>query len=196
MLFVTIYVDDFLVFTNDEELKKKLKCYLNSRFKMKNIGEAKFCLGLQITHDRTNGKLFLDQQAYIKDVLKRFNMENSKPVATPMDSNVKLDKSMGPKTPEEMAEMKNVPFKEAVGSLLYAAQATRPDIAFAVNLVSQFSINPGRQHWEAVKRIMRYLRGTLDAKLMYTRGGDSQLTGYTDADWGGDPDTRKSTTGY
>ncbi|XP_055623253.1 uncharacterized protein LOC129766690 [Toxorhynchites rutilus septentrionalis] len=92
--------------------------------------------------------------------------------------------------------MKKVPFKEVVGSLLYAAQATRPDIAFAVNLVSQFSANPGRQHWEAVKRIMRYLRGTCDEKLMYLKSGDSQLTGYTDADWGGDTDTRKSTTGY
>lgn len=143
-----------------------------------------------------SGKLFLDQQMYIEEVLKRFNMENSKPVATPIDPGMKLDRSMCPKTQEEVEEMKKVPFKEAVGSLLYAAQATRPDIAFAVNLVSQFSMNPGRQHWEAVKRIMRYLRGTSDAKLTYTKEGDPQLTGYTDADWGGDPDTRKSTTGY
>lgn len=74
MLFVTIYVDDFLVFTNNAEVKEKLKTYLNSRFKMKTLGEAKFCLGLRISRDRLNGKLSLDQQPYIEDILKRLNM--------------------------------------------------------------------------------------------------------------------------
>ncbi|XP_055523093.1 uncharacterized protein LOC129717258 [Wyeomyia smithii] len=107
-----------------------------------------------------------------------------------MDPGIKIDESMCPTTPEEIEEMKNVPFR---GCWIITV---RPDIAFAVNLVSQFSANPGKRHWEAVKRIMRYLRGTCCARLSYTRDNDSQLTGYTDADWGGDADTRKSTTGY
>ena len=92
--------------------------------------------------------------------------------------------------------MRNVPYKEAVGCLTYLAQGTRPDILLAVNKVSQFSGNPGRRHWEATKRIMRYLKGTIGHRLEYNRAGDPQFTGYTDADWGGDPTNRKSTTGY
>lgn len=177
-------------------MKLKLKCFLNSRFKMKDLGEAKFCLGLRITRDREKGKIFIDQQNYIEEILKRFNMANSNAVSTPADASLKLDKTMSPSTPEEAEAMKAVPFKEAVGSLLYAAQATRPDIAYAVNMVSQFCSDPGQRHWEAVKRILRYLRGTTEARLEYSANGTSQLTGYTDADWGGDVDTRKSTTGY
>ncbi|XP_065075013.1 uncharacterized protein LOC135698808 [Ochlerotatus camptorhynchus] len=95
-----------------------------------------------------------------------------------------------------MEEMKSVPYKEAVGCLSFAAQVTRPDIAFAVNVVSQYSANPGRPHWEAVKRIIRYLKGTITKKLEYSTSGPADIVGYSDADWGGDADDRKSTTGY
>lgn len=196
MMFVTIYVDDFLLFTNDQALKKKLKAFLNSRFKMKDLGEAKLCLGLRITRDRKNGKLWLDQKQYLKDVLERFSMANCNSVSTPADPSAKLDKTMCPSDPEEVREMQTVPYKEAVGSLMYAAYATRPDIAFAVNTVSKFSNNPGRRHWEAVKRIIRYLKGTMDHRLQFSKQSNPDLTGYSDADWGGDAEERKSTTGY
>lgn len=196
MIFVTIYVDDFLLFTNDSEMKKKLKTYLNSRFKMKDLGEAKLCLGLRITRDRTKGKIWIDQQQYILDVLNRFNMANCNSVSTPADPGVKLDQAMCPSNQEEIQSMQSIPYKEAVGSLTYIAQATRPDISFAVNMVSKFSSNPGRRHWEAVKRIIRYLKGTSDNRLEYSVTGNPQLTGYTDADWGGDEENRRSTSGY
>ncbi|XP_062542059.1 uncharacterized protein LOC134210052 [Armigeres subalbatus] len=103
---------------------------------------------------------------------------------------------MAPKSQKEIEEMKRIPFKEAVGCLSFVAQITRPDIAYALNAVSQFSSNPGRQHWEAVKKIMRYLKRTSLKKLEYTNHGPRDLVGFSDADWGGDPDNRKSTTGY
>ncbi|XP_055605732.1 uncharacterized protein LOC129753907 [Uranotaenia lowii] len=123
-------------------------------------------------------------------------MADAKPMSIPADPSVRLGKSMGPNGPEEEAEMKKVPFKEAVGSLSFAPQVTRPDISFAVNAVSQFGSNPGRQHWEAVKKIIRYLKGTTTNKLEYSKRGSSELVGFSDADWGGDPDNRRSTTGY
>lgn len=196
MLFVTIYVDDLLIFTNDRRLKKRLKDFLMQRFKMKDLGEATHCLGIRIQRDRREGKLSLDQQAYIEEIVRRFGMTNANPVAAPADPSGRLEKSMAPKTEREKMEMRDVPYKEAVGCLSFVAQTTRPDIAFAVNAVSQFSSNPGRQHWEAVKRIIRYLKGTATKKLQYKRDENGQLVGYSDADWGGDPDSRRSTTGY
>lgn len=196
MIFVTIYVDDLLIITNNAYLKKRLKEFLNNRFQMKDLGTAQLCLGLRINRDRKGGTLRLDQQHYIEEVLKRFNLNNCRPVATPADPGNKLEASTSEETAEEIQEMQNVPYKEAVGCLTYLAQGTRPDILLAVNKVSQFSSNPTRRHWEAVKRIMRYLKGTIDYCLEYSREGDPQFTGYTDADWGGDPASRKSTTGY
>lgn len=163
---------------------------------MKDLGEAAFCLGLRITRDRNEGKLWIDQEHYTNSVLERFNMVNCNPVSTPADASLRLDKTMSPSTPAEALDMKGVPYQEAVGCLTYLAQATRPDISFAVNQVSQFNSNPGRIHWNAVKRIMQYLRGTSGQRLAYSKGQCEELVGYTDADWGGDPDSRKSTTGY
>lgn len=182
MTFVTIYVDDFLLFSNDSEMKKKLKIFLHSRFKMKDLGEARFCIGLKITRDRVNGKIWLDQQQYVKDVLERFNMANCSPVSTPVDPGAKLNKSMCPSEPKEVQSMQAIPYKEAVGSLMFIAQATRPDISFAVNMVSKFSSNPGRRHWEEVKRIMRYLKGTSNNRMEYSVTGNPHFTGYTDGD--------------
>ena len=196
LLFVTIYVDDFLIFTNDLNMKQKLKANLNRRFKMKDLGQASHCLGIRITRNREDGKLWLDQQAYVEDIVKRFGMADCYPVAMPAEPSLRLDKTMSPGTKEEAEEMQKVPYKEAVGCLSFAAQVTRPDIAFAVNMVSQFAANPGKQHWEAVKRIFRYLKGTASKKLEYSKEGADQIRGYTDADWGGDPDDRRSTTGY
>ncbi|XP_049308584.1 uncharacterized protein LOC125777524 [Bactrocera dorsalis] len=102
---------------------------------------------------------------------------------------------MCPKTEEEKKEMEKVPYMEAVGSLLYAAQNTRPDISFAVNLLSRFSQNPGKGHWLALKRVMRYLKGTVNKGIVFRKSVQG-LTGYCDADWAGDLDQRRSTSGY
>ncbi|XP_062710954.1 uncharacterized protein LOC134288990 [Aedes albopictus] len=103
---------------------------------------------------------------------------------------------MGLQTSEEEDKMKDVLFRQLVGGLQFLAQSTRPDIAYAVNSVSTFSGNPGEPHWTAAKRILRYLKGTLNTKLVYQKKPDSLFEGYSDADWGNDADTRQSVTGY
>jgi hypothetical protein len=105
---------------------------------------------------------------------------------------------MSPTTPEETEEMRSVPYLQAVGSLMYLATATRPDISYAVGVLARFSKNPGLQHWKAVKHLFRYLKGTLDLKLTYAPVPHSTelFTTYTDADHAGNPDNGRSTGGY
>lgn len=162
---------------------------------MKDMGEAAFILGMKITRDRKDGKLWVDQERYLQDILKRFNLEDCNSVDIPVDVNQKLSSEFSPTTPDEKAEMKDVPYQEVVGSLLYAAQISRPDIAYAVGALSKFNKNPGRVHWTAAKRVMRYLKGTLNYKLEFTKQPGS-ITGFSDADWASDLEKRRSTTGY
>eukprot|EP00253_Pinus_taeda_P007700 PITA_07700 len=113
---------------------------------------------MRITRDSENRKLTLSQNEYIQKVLKRFNMHNAKPVSTPFASYFKLSKEMCPKTQEDMDYMSKVPYASTVGSLMYAMVRTRPDIAHAVGVVSRYMNNPGKEHWMAVKWILRYLK--------------------------------------
>jgi hypothetical protein len=150
---------------------------------------------MEITHDRKNKKLWLSQEKYIERVLERFNMKGAKPVSSPLGNHFKLSKRACPTTQEEKDKMANVPYASAVGSLMYAMVCTRPDIAQAVGVVSRYLSNPGRDHWEAVKWILKYLRGS--SKLCLCYGGSKPiLEGFTDADMAGDLDFRKSTSGY
>lgn len=103
---------------------------------MKDIGPAHYILGIKLTRDREKGKLWLDQKLYIDDMLKKFNMDQCNAITTPMDINQKIPKDMCPKSEEEIIEMANVPYQEAIGSIIYAAQVTRPDISYAVGVLS------------------------------------------------------------
>lgn len=194
--YIGVYVDDSMVFSNDTELKQFLKAELFRRFDMKDLGEAKFCLGLRINRDRENGIIYLDQRRHIVDLLHKFNMTECNPKFVPADVHQKLSIEMCPKTSREKEMMANVPYQEAVGSLLYISQGSRPDITYAVHSVSRFNHNPGMVHWEAVKRIMRYLKATLEAKLVFSKASNSNISGYCDADWAADLDERRSCTGY
>ena len=133
----------------------------------------------------------MNQRIYIKEVLKRFNMENCKSVIIPFDVNSKLLKLSDEEFMNVEREMEGVPYKAIVGSLMYAMVATKAGIAFTVNTVSK----AGPPHWMAIKHIMRYLKGTLDFKLCL-RGKHFVLRGFCDADWAGDANDRRSTTGY
>ncbi|RVX14623.1 Retrovirus-related Pol polyprotein from transposon TNT 1-94 [Vitis vinifera] len=137
-------------------------------------------------------KQFLE---YVKKVLNRFNMNEAKPVSTPLGSHFKLSKEQSLKTEEEKDHMSKVPYASTIGSLMYAMVCTRPDIAHAVGVVSKFMSRPGKQHWEAVKWILRYLKGSLDTCLCFT-GASLKLQGYVDADFASDIDSRKSTIGF
>lgn len=190
-LLVAIYVDDFLLFYKDEEKLRAIKDFLNREFQMKDIGPAKNCIGIKIRQ----GKDFieLDQSNYIKEILERFGMQDSKPVKTPSDTSQKLSVQM---VTEENSLVGLVPYQEAVGSLLYLTQSTRPDIAFAVNDVSRFNNGHSEAHWKAVKRIFRYLNGTTELKLRFTKAKSNEIRAYSDADWASEIDKRRSCSGY
>lgn len=193
-LIVTIYVDDFLIFWKNQNTLDELKEALCNAFKMKDLGAATSCIGIHITYECEG--IALDQKAYISEVIQRFGMADSNPIATPSDLNQKLSVTMSPTNEEEKQAMAEIPYQSLVGCLLFIAQGTRPDIAFAVNDVSRFNSNYGRPHWTAVKRILRYLKGTLDYKLHFSKSNDNFLAGYCDSDWASDVDKRRSCTGY
>lgn len=194
ILIIAVYVDDLLIFSNDTKMKNEVKKALMDRLKMKDLGQAHYILGMKITRDRKNGIIYLDQEKYIKNMLERFNMTDCKPVSTPMDQI--LSKDMQPKTKNEKEKMEDVPYMEAVGSLIHASQCTRPDIAQAVASVSRYNKNPGPGHWTAVKRIFRYLKGTASKKLVFRKTGSFIPLGYCDSNWGNDLDDGRSTSGY
>jgi hypothetical protein len=196
ILYLILYVDDLLMASGDKGMMERLKTALMGRFKMTDMGELKHFMAIQMVRNRSNRTIWLSQHRYIAQTIKNFGLEDCKPISTPQDISVKLTKAMEPQNDEEIKEMSTIPYRNAVGSLIYAMLGTRPDIAVAVGAVSQYLENPGIQHWKAVKRILRYLKGTLDFGLML--GGQQKrinLLGYSDADWGGDLDFRKSTTG-
>ena len=134
---------------------------------MKDMGAAKQILGIRIIHHRKEKQLWLSQEHYIKRVLQRFQMEKAKVVSTPLATHFKLSSKQSPSNEDEKLDMQWVPYASAVGSLMYAMIATRPDIAFAVGVVSRYMSNPGKKHWEAVKGIMRYLKATKHMCICY-----------------------------
>ena len=195
-IYLVLYVDDMLIAAKKKYDIQKLKGLLSAEFEMKDLGAARKILGMEIIRDRERRKLFLSQRSYIQKVLARFGMSSSKPIDTPSAANIHLTAMFAPQSEEEKEYMSRVPYASAVGSLMYVMVCTRPDLAHAVSVVSRFMGEPGREHWQAVKRIFRYLRGTSDVGLIY--GGDTQclVTGYSDSDYAGDVDTRRSMTGY
>ena len=122
-------------------------------------------------------------------------MHDCKPMDTLVERNLSLSLDMCPKLPEEKEKMSKVPYSSAIRSMMYAMMCTRSDICYVVGLASRFQSNPGIKHWMAVKRILRYLKGTTDYVLCY-QGRDLRLIGFTDADWGDNPDQCKLTYGY
>ena len=162
---------------------------------MKDLGSTRQILDMQILHDRKAKKLWLSQEKYIERVLERFNMKHAKPVSTPLGAHFKLRNKSCSSSKKEKKDMALTIYSSVVGSLKYAMVCTQPDIAHAIGVVSRFMVNPGKDHWEAVKWIFRYLRGSSKLCLAF---GDSKLVleGYVDADWAGDLDGRKSTLGY
>uniref|UniRef100_W4VRQ4 Putative retrovirus-related pol polyprotein from transposon tnt n=1 Tax=Corethrella appendiculata TaxID=1370023 RepID=W4VRQ4_9DIPT len=196
ILIIAIYVDDMMLFSNCLNWLKEIKEKLGREFRMKDMGKAKFCLGIKITE--TKSCITLDQQHYIEEILNKFGMSECKPSYTPMQHNQKLSKADSPNLPAEIEDMKQVPYQEAIGCLMYLSNCTRPDISFVVNKLSRFNNNPGTEHWAAVKHLFRYLRGTSSYNLTYNRGSNSasEVVAYCDADWASDLDDRKSTSGF
>ncbi|GJR89956.1 putative RNA-directed DNA polymerase [Tanacetum coccineum] len=198
VVFLILYVDDILIMGNNIPKLKEVKDYLGNCFPVKDLGEAAYILGIKIYRDRSLRLIGLNQSAYIDKILKKFNMQNSKKGFIPMEVKHDLSNEMCASSDEEKAYMKRVPYASAVGSIMYAVRCTRPDVAFAQNLVSRYQQNPGKLHWVAVKHILKYLRNTKDMFLVYGGNPDTELdvTGFCDASWQCDKDDTKSQTGY
>ena len=187
---LAVYVDDLLLVTDTVEEMAEMKRLLSTRFKMKDLGALHHLLGLKITQTRDG--IFMGQENYISNMLKKFNMESCNPVDTPADVNVSLVCNDGYSNDADKRL-----YQSLVGSLLYAAIATRPDISQAVSKVCKYTSNPSEAHMTAAKRILRYLKGTADLGLFYRKKTENkELVGYCDSDYAGDRDSRKSTTGH
>ena len=194
-VYIALYVDDLFLVGKKLGRIREVKDGLCSQFKMKDLGEAKFLLGIEIRR-QPNGDVFLVQERYARDVVKRFNMEGCKFVSTPLELGNQLDSSQQPVSDDEKEEMVNIPYRSAIGSLMYLATCTRPDLAAAVSELSKFNQNPGIAHWEGVKRVLRYLSGTVGEGLMYKRGAQVEVWGYSDSGHAGERETSRGRNGY
>jgi hypothetical protein len=191
---MAVYVDDVIGIPHNSTIRdhvKKILCEGELNFDYK--GELKWYLGMHIT--RNPESLSMSQELYVQTMLEEFNMVNCKPVATPMSELPDKKDCPLPGSPEEIG-MRNKPFRQLVGSLLYLAIVTRADIAVAVGKLCRLVSNPGEQHWVQAKRVLRYLRGTSGMKLTYVRGEKTDLQAYVDASWADEDNNRKSTTGW
>ena len=184
-IILVVYVDDILSFDNDSKLRDKFISDISKRFKIVDIGDAKWILAMKL--EKENGTIHIDQEKYLNDVLERFQMEECKVMNTPVvvdnsDNNIQFDNQ--------------TLYMSLVGSLIYLSVVSRPDISYAVGKVSQKMANPTQNDWIAAKRILRYLKKDKRLGPTYSRNGSLTLVGYSDSDWGGDVETRKSTSGY
>jgi hypothetical protein len=178
---LVVHVDDCGMTGNSPKLIALYKRKLNDRHALTELGPVNWLLGIKVTHNRNAQMISLSQTTFIESILARFSLTDAKVHDTPMIPAVTYSKDDSPKNQVNMAQMRKVPYREAIGSLMYAAIAMHLDITFAVSILSQFLDNPGEAHWEGVKWIFRYLSGTKDRALTY---GEERhdLLGYTDAD--------------
>ena len=196
-VFMTVFVDDIMLAGSDNTILDSVVKSLSQHFKLCDLGHTTQLLGLEIHRDHPNHHLHLSQSQYIVNLLQEHGMDDCKPVATPLNPGSRLSTSMSPQNASEASEMHSVPYISVVGSLMYLAVTTRPDITYAAGVLARFNSNPGQLHWQAAKHVLRYLKGTMEHKLVYQPTDHPQLfTTYSDADHGGNPDNGKSTGGY
>ena len=186
LLIVLVYVDDIIFGCTNNSSVKWFANSMQSVFEMSMIGELSYFLGLQISQ-KPEG-LFLSQEKYLKEMLKKFQMEDSNPVSTPIVSGCKLSKD------DASSEVDQKMYRSMIGSLLYIT-TSRPDNMHVVGMVGRFQAAPKQSHLLAVKRIFKYLKGTLSYGLWYPRNQNFKLISYSDADWANCVDERKSTSG-
>ncbi|KAF7133538.1 hypothetical protein RHSIM_Rhsim09G0174500 [Rhododendron simsii] len=184
-LYVCLYVDDLIFTGNNPTMFETFKKTMFQEFEMTDIGLMAHFLGIEVT--KSEEGIFISQSKYAMEILKKYGMETSNPVTTPVYSGLELKKS-------DTRNVDPIYFK-SLGSLRYLTY-TRPDILYGIELVSRYMETPDQSHLFAAKRILRYIKGTHSDGLFYQSGGDLNLSGYSDSDWGRDLDERKSTTGF
>ena len=191
-LFVVLYVDD-LLYAGDSELIDKFKERLSNRFKVRHMDASNY-LGLDIEYDREGGKMRIHQKKYLQKILARFGMLDCTTRPTPMagDYRKKLRKREGPCDDPKRQRL----YRQLIGSLMFLSVSSRPDVSFAVKELSRHLNHPGEAHVQAALRVLRYLKGTADYALTYTRNAKATFYGHADADFAGEDETAKSTTGF
>ncbi|XP_059638549.1 secreted RxLR effector protein 161-like [Cornus florida] len=160
------------------------------------MDETSYVIGIEIFRDRLRGLLRLSQKTYIERILERFGMEYCSASIVPIQKGDKFSLMQCPKNELEHKEMQNIPYASIAGSLIYAQVCTRPDIGFAVGMLSRYQSNPGMYHWKSAKKVMRYLQGTKNYMLIFRRTGDLEVIDYSNSDFAGCVDSKRSTFGY
>jgi hypothetical protein len=187
-VFVLVYVDDFLVAGKRLAAVRSVMGQLMSAFECTDMGEVSTFIGIDVQHDRAAGTVRLSQQRMAEELVQRFEMWDAKPKSVPINHGTVISTHGEPAA---------VPYGELVGSLNYLATCTRPDLAHAVGMLARYMSAPTDAHWAMAKGVLRYLRGTTALGIMYSRDAcTGGVLGYCDADYAGDLDTRRSTTGY
>ncbi|OMO98638.1 hypothetical protein CCACVL1_04141 [Corchorus capsularis] len=186
-ILLLIYVDDMIITGDDSKGIEQLKQHLFDKFEMKDLGFLRYFLGIEVAYSPRG--YILSQSKYANDVINRARLTDERTADTPIELNVKLRPTDGTPLPNPTL------YREIVGCLVYLI-VTRPDIAYAVHIVSQFVSAPRSVHWSAMVRILRYLQGTLFQGLFFSSSSKLELCGFSDADWAGDANDRRSTTGF
>ena len=199
IMIIGLFVDDLIIACNNVNELNSFKSKISTKFKMKDLGDIKSYLGMEISRNRSSRTITIHQSKYTKNMLEKFRMQDCNPTPVPMIPGTILSISMCPQSQVEEDFMSRIPYRQAVGSLMYLMVATRPDLAYCVNQVAKYMTNPGKAHWQAVKHIFRYVKGTMNLGITY--GGTDinnkdVLSMYVDADWANSVDDRKSVTGF
>ena len=190
-IILILYVDDLLLMGNDLSMINKIKKKLGEAYHMKDLGATQSYLGIRITRDHAHLCIWIDQEAYIDSALSQFRLMDANNTITPLPAGVHLTKSETPSSTNLRAK-----YQQLIGTLLYAALGTRPDIAFAVTQLSQFNSDPTEEHLRYAKYVLRrYLKGTKSLQVCYDRSLNAGLIGYSDSDWGENKDDCHSTSG-
>jgi hypothetical protein len=188
-VFLLVYVDDIIIVSSSPDATTTLLHALQADFALKDLGPLHYFLGLEVTQAADG--LYLSQQKYTTDLLQRAGMTTCKPAPTPLSSSSKFSAHDGvPLSPEDATKYRSV-----IGALQYLT-LTRPNISFSVNKVCQYLHAPISVHWTAVKRVLRFLKHTISSAFLIWRSSSTMISAFSDADWAGCTDDRKSTGGF
>jgi hypothetical protein len=174
-IIIAIYVDDYILLSNSLQAIFNLKSLLSQAFDMIDDGELQSHIGIHISRNRPDSSVMLNQTTYLTSILERFQMDESHSVNTPLEAGYKPSKEQCPSTLEEKEVTKDIPYSQAIGSLIHAQVFTRPDIAYSVNSLSQYLSNPGLLHWQDFIRVLHYIKGTLMQNIVYQRSSTGHI---------------------
>ena len=193
---IMVYVDDLLVLSETKQDGHQVLEDLRSSFPIKDLGEVSYYRGCHITRDRKARTVMFDQQRYVQTVTEHFEIRKTSVIPVPT-SKAAISKAEGLQNDAEIAEMRGIPYREAVGALMWVANMTRPDLAYTAHALATFGDNPGPEHWKAVMKALLYLKRTASLWVIY--GGATEdnmkLSAWVDADRASCPDTRRSVSG-